>query len=115
MFKKMFEQPKGQTKGVSGIVERCSVQYTPNYGAFLILIEGDDRIYSIGPDQYIHPALHLTQPGDEVKIVAREDISQCTRDKLTLWRVHRFVNHTLEQRLGREIPRWERVKDEQKN
>src|SRR5690554_1815987 len=106
MFKKIFEQEKGETEFLSGKVERCSIQYIANYGALLILIEGDDRIYSIGPDQYIHPALHLTQPGDQVKIVASEDISQCTRDNMTLWRVHRFINHTLEKRLGREIPRW---------
>lgn len=112
MLKKLFETPKGASVSVEGRVDRCSVQYTANYGAFLILVEGDDRIFSIGPDQYLHPAIHLTQQGDVVFIKAREDLSQCSRDNMTVWTVTSIVNNTLEKRLGRVIPRWDSVPDE---
>lgn len=109
---KFFQKQTADKAEIHGPVERCSAQYTSSYGAFLMLLSNDDRIFSIGPDQYIHPAIHLTKPGDHVIIEAYEDLSCATTDNMTVWTVKKFVNITLENRLGRPVPRWKSLKDE---
>jgi hypothetical protein len=105
MFSKLFTKTKPEQRSVEGAIERCSSQYTLNYGAFLILLKNDDHLYSIGPDQYINPEILLSYPGDSVSI-------ESTLNHDGVWKINKIINHTLEERLGKIIPRWAYCKED---
>lgn len=109
----MFWKNKSEenpTLEIEGIIERCGSQYTPNYGAFVILLESSNKFFSLGPDQYIHPAIFLSSKLDKVKI-----LYSAAPNDIGVHQIKKFENITLEHRLGKAIPRWAYVIDDSRS
>lgn len=106
MFK-IFKSEVEETHEIVGIIERCGSQYLPNFGAFVILLESSDKIFSVGPLEHIHPAIYLSAAKDNVKITYISKMDS----ELGLHLITKFENITLEKRLNKVIPRWAYVDD----